>query len=164
MRCHVIQSLTIPRGIIDDHLIDPYLLPLRLTGDIYLTFIQEILPELLEVVPLEVRREMWFQHDGAPTHFTNVVSEYKDETFGNRWIGRRGSITWPPRSPDLTPMDFFLCGQSLVYGTPVDTQHDLVARIAVAAATIREMPRIFRRIQHNSQAVQNMQRSERPPL
>jgi hypothetical protein len=28
--------------------------------------------------------------------------------------------------------------QSLVYETPVETQHDFVARIAVAAGTIRE--------------------------
>jgi hypothetical protein len=40
------------RGIIDDHLIGPYLLPLRLTGDIYLTFLQETLPELLQALPL----------------------------------------------------------------------------------------------------------------
>jgi hypothetical protein len=39
--------------------------------------------------------------------------------------------------------------QSLVYETPVETQHDLVARIAVAAGTIREMPEIFQRVQHN---------------
>jgi hypothetical protein len=40
--------------------------------------------------------------------------------------------------------------QGLVYETVVETQHDLVARIAVAvAATIREMPGIFQRIQHN---------------
>jgi hypothetical protein len=52
-------------GIINDHLIGPYLLPLQLTGDIYLTFLQETLSELLEVVSLEVRCEMWFQHDGA---------------------------------------------------------------------------------------------------
>jgi hypothetical protein len=97
----VIQSLTIPRGIIDDHLIGPYLFPLRLTGDIYLTFLQETLPELLEVVPSEVRREMWFQHDGAPAHFTNIVREYLDEKFGNRWIGREGPITGPP--PPLLP-------------------------------------------------------------
>jgi hypothetical protein len=38
-------------GIINDHLIGPYLLPLQLTGDIYLTFLQEILSELLEVMP-----------------------------------------------------------------------------------------------------------------
>jgi hypothetical protein len=31
----------------------------------------------------------------------------------------------------------------------METQHDLVARIAVAAATIREMLGIFQIIQHN---------------
>jgi hypothetical protein len=60
-------------GIIDDHLIGPYLLTLRLTHDIYLTFLQETLPELLEMVPLEARHEMWFQHDGALAHCTNVI-------------------------------------------------------------------------------------------
>jgi hypothetical protein len=70
------------------------------------------------VVPLEVRREMWFQHDGAPAHFTNIVHEYLDEKFGNKWIGRGGPMTWPPRSPHLTQLDFFLWVymQSLVYG------------------------------------------------
>jgi hypothetical protein len=64
---------------IDDNLIGPYLLPLRLTGDIYLTFLQDTLPELLEMVPLEVRREMWFKHDGAPAHFTDIVCEYLEK-------------------------------------------------------------------------------------
>ncbi|PNF30951.1 hypothetical protein B7P43_G02051 [Cryptotermes secundus] len=41
----------------------------------------DTLPELLEMVPLEVCREMWFQHDVAPTHCTNVVREYLDETL-----------------------------------------------------------------------------------
>ena len=30
-----------------------------------------------------------------------------DQGLPNRWIGGRGSVEWPPRSPDLTPMDFF---------------------------------------------------------
>jgi hypothetical protein len=25
------------------------------------------------------------------------------------WTGRGGTIFWPPRSPDLTPLDFSLC-------------------------------------------------------
>jgi hypothetical protein len=135
---HVKQSLTIPRGIIYDHLIGPYLLPLRLTGDIYLTFLQETLPELLEVVPLEARYEMWFQHD--------VVCEYLVQTFGNRWIGRGGPITWPPHS--LTQLHWiFLWGymQSLMYKTAVGIQHDLVATIAAAAGTIQEMLGIFQK-------------------
>jgi hypothetical protein len=57
-----------------------------------------------------------------------------DETFGNRWIGHGSPITWTPHSPDLTP---------------VETKHELVARIAIVAGTIWEMPGIFQRVQHN---------------
>jgi hypothetical protein len=48
-------------------------------------------------------------------------------------------ITWPPRSPDLTPLDFFLWGymQSLVYEISVETQHVLVARIVTAAEKVK---------------------------
>lgn len=28
----------------------------------------------------------------------------------NRWIGRQGAIEWPPRSPDLTSLDYLLWG------------------------------------------------------
>jgi hypothetical protein len=95
---------------------------------------------------LEVCHETWFQHDGALAHFINVVCEYLDETFGNRWIGHGGPITWPPHSPDLTPLDFFLWGymQGVVYETPLERQHDIVARIAVAAATIQERQGSFK--------------------
>jgi hypothetical protein len=63
------------------------------------------------------------------------------------WTWRPNNL--PPPSFDLPPLDIFLCGymQSLVYESPVET-HDLVARVAVAAGIIREMP---------GQAVQNMQ-------
>jgi hypothetical protein len=89
----MLQCSVVDRWVQSDHvfLIHPYLLwPI---GDIYLTFLQENLPELLEVVPLEVRHEIWFQHDGVPAHCTEVVREYLDETFGNRWIGHGGPIT-----------------------------------------------------------------------
>ena len=54
--------------------------------------------------------ELWWQQDGAPAHYVLVVREWLDEWFPNMWIGRRGPIEWPPRSPDLTPPDFFLWG------------------------------------------------------
>jgi hypothetical protein len=63
----MLQHSTVDRW---DH---SYLLLLHLPGDIYLKFFQETLPELLEVVPLKVHCEMWFQHDGALAHFTNVI-------------------------------------------------------------------------------------------
>lgn len=27
--------------------------------------------------------------------------------FGDKWLGRNTDPRWPPRSPDLTPLDFF---------------------------------------------------------
>lgn len=50
---------------------------------------------------------MWFQHDGCPAHFSLVARQKLIEKFSNRWIGRGGSVVWPARSPDLTPLDFF---------------------------------------------------------
>ena len=54
--------------------------------------------------------EFFFQQDGAPPHFHRNVRTYLDEKMQNKWIGRRGPVEYPPRSPDLTPMDFFLWG------------------------------------------------------
>ena len=66
------------------------------------------------VVPQLTQRadfnEMLFMQDGAPPHYSLRVRAFLDQTFPQRWIGRRGSIKWSPRSPDLTPMDFFLWG------------------------------------------------------
>jgi len=75
----------------------------------YLNFLLNELPNLLEQVPLSVRKEMWLQQDGAPPHNSNVVKNFLKSQFPEKWIGTNGPISWPPRSPDLTPLDFF-CG------------------------------------------------------
>ena len=54
--------------------------------------------------------ELFFQQDGAPPHYALAVRDYLNQTFPQRWFGRRGSIEWPPLSPDLIPMDFFFWG------------------------------------------------------
>ena len=61
--------------------------------------------------------------------------------FGNRG----GPLGLPPRSPDLTPMDFFLLGEMkcLVYEIPLDTEEKLVAHVAAAAEVIFQSPGIF---------------------
>ncbi|CAF1680033.1 unnamed protein product, partial [Adineta ricciae] len=60
------------------------------------------------------------EQDGAPPHFAVDVRQYLDHQFPQRWIGRGGPIRWAPRSPDLTPLDFFLWGhlKNIVYKTP----------------------------------------------
>ncbi|GFX08071.1 transposable element Tcb1 transposase [Trichonephila clavipes] len=132
-------------GIVGDSLLGPYILPPRLDSHKYLVFLQEVLPELLTDVSAPIRRRMWFQQDGAPSHYARHVREHLDRTFPNRWIGRGGPVAWPPRSPDLSPQDFFLWGamKGLVYDTPVVSEMDLVARISIAAARIREMLGVF---------------------
>ncbi|GFW43500.1 hypothetical protein TNCV_4768531 [Trichonephila clavipes] len=39
--------------------------------------------------------------------------------------------------------------KSLVYGSPVDSDEALVARIAVVAGEIREMPGVFANVRHS---------------
>ncbi|XP_063971908.1 uncharacterized protein LOC135159795 [Diachasmimorpha longicaudata] len=48
--------------------------------------------------------------DGAPPHYHRDVRAYLDQNLSGQWIGRRGPIEFPARSPDLTPLDFFLWG------------------------------------------------------
>ena len=52
--------------------------------------------------------ELFFQQDGAPPHYALAVRDYLNQTFPQRLFGRRSSIEWPPRSPNLTPISF--CG------------------------------------------------------
>jgi hypothetical protein len=96
---------------------------------------------------------MWYQHDGAPAHYHANARQLLDEVFPNRWIGRGGPVAWPARSPDMTPLDFFLWGamKALVYETPVDSEEDLVARIAVASGDIAEIPNVFESVKHSLQ-------------
>jgi len=82
----------------------------------------------LEEVPLESRINMWFQQDGHPAHTaTKATKMLLNKKFGNHWIGLRGPHEWPPRSLDLTPLDFFLWGhlKQQVYATRLASVEDL---------------------------------------
>jgi len=52
---------------------------------------------------------------------TFVIFGFWKQHFANRWIGRDGPTPWPPQSPDITPLDFFLWGyvKDKVFSTPV---------------------------------------------
>lgn len=60
-----------------------------LTGELYRRFLQVEMPQLLEDVPMEVRREMWVQQDGAPPHFGGTA--FLNRQFPDRWISQRRS-------------------------------------------------------------------------
>jgi len=65
---------------------------------------------------------------------------FLDVTFPNRLIGRDGPTPWPPRSPDITTLDFFLWRyvKDKVFSITVPDITNLKARITDAFATISE--------------------------
>ena len=69
--------------------------------------------------------------DGAPPHRRRIVTDRLTELFGDRVITLNRAVEWPPRSPDLTPLDFFLWGylKSKVYQTPPENLDELELRI-----------------------------------
>ncbi|RLU25697.1 hypothetical protein DMN91_001854 [Ooceraea biroi] len=103
-------AINVWAGMIGDQVIGPYFLPPRLTGQLYAELLANQLPALLEDVPLDVRAELIFQHDGAPAHFSRQVRNLLDARFPDRWMGRGGPIIWPVRSPDLNVLDYFVWG------------------------------------------------------
>ena len=70
------------------------------------------------------------------------MRDYLNESFTNRWLGRGGPVAWPPRSPDLTPLDFYLWShmKTLVYESKVDSRAPLRDRNFAAAEHIRNHP------------------------
>ena len=67
-----------------------------------------------------------------------MARKWLTDTFGNRWIGRSGGLEWPPRSPDLTPPDFFLWGviKKAVYSTKPRSLEEMKERITNAFYSI----------------------------
>jgi hypothetical protein len=74
---------------------------------------------------------MWYMHDGAWTQFSRVLRDVLNDTYHGRWIGRGGFTAWPSRSPDLSPLYFYLWEHlnTLVYAVPVDNEAALHHRI-----------------------------------
>ena len=98
-------------------IIGPFFFDETVNGESYLNLLQEFVgPQITEMFGDD--GDIYFQQDGAPPHYHRDVRAYLDAVFPDTWIGRRGPTEYPARSPDLTPMDFFLWGylKDNVYG------------------------------------------------
>jgi hypothetical protein len=73
-------------------------------------------------------------------HLRNTDRVWLNEKFNDHWIGRGEPISWAPRSPDLTPLGFFLWGhiKTNVYKTRVQDINDLKTRIIEEIEVIRK--------------------------
>jgi len=132
-------------GVLGNKLIGPLVFDNNLTGNTYETLLRNELPGLLEDIPLMIRSQIYFQHDGAPPHYTRHVRDYLNESFPNRWLGHGGPVAWPLRSPDLTPLDYYLWGhmKTLVYETKVNSRAAMCDCIFGVAEHIHNHPDVI---------------------
>jgi hypothetical protein len=74
----------------------------------------------------------------TPPYFCHHVRNHLDREMAGRWIGRGGPIAWIPRSPDLTPLNFFLCDyvKNIVYQVKINDLQHLKALIRDTVATV----------------------------
>ncbi|GFW77070.1 uncharacterized protein TNCV_2725001 [Trichonephila clavipes] len=72
-------------------------------------------------------------------HVTRATIDLLKDTFGDRLISRFGPVNWPPRSCDLTPLDYILWGyvKSFVYADKPQTLDHLEDNIRRVIADIR---------------------------
>ncbi|GFY10867.1 putative DD41D transposase [Trichonephila clavipes] len=109
-------------------------------GDRYRAMITNFfIPELNNIMNNHDVQELWFQQDGATCHTARATIDLLKDTFGDRLISRFGPVNWPPRSCDLTPLDYFLWGfvKSFVYADKPQTLDHLQENIRRVIADIR---------------------------
>ncbi|GFS72726.1 transposable element Tc3 transposase [Trichonephila clavipes] len=94
-------------------------------------------------------QELWFQQDGATCHTARAAIDLLKDTFGDRLISRFGPVNWPPRSCDLTPLDYFLWGyvKPLVCADKPQTLDHLEDNIRRVIADIR--PQMLEKVIEN---------------
>ena len=122
-------------GIMHDKIIGPFFFAEKsITAQIYLNVLTEYVSLQLE----QYQPQVIFQRGSAPPHWGHEVCQCLNETFPDRWIGCDGPIPWPPRSSDITPLDFLLWGyvKDIIYRTKVRDINDLQHRIIEAIDTV----------------------------
>ncbi|GFX67204.1 putative DD41D transposase [Trichonephila clavipes] len=94
-------------------------------------------------------QELWFQQDGAICHTACATIDLLKDTFGDRLISRFGPVNWPPRSCDLTPLDYFLLSyvKSLVYADKPQTLDHFEDNTRLVIADIR--PQMLEKVIEN---------------
>ncbi|KAJ8946092.1 hypothetical protein NQ318_010389 [Aromia moschata] len=120
-------------GILGNNILGAVELPSNLNSVNYLDFLRNGLQDLLDDVPLQDRVNMWFMQNGAAQHYELIVRQWLEENYPERWFGWfvEAPQFWPPRSPDLNPLDFYLWRElkQSVYSRQVLNIDDLHERV-----------------------------------
>lgn len=130
------EKLMVWCGIWGDRIVGPFFIEGNLNAMVYLDMLKNDI--IMSILDESGDFPAFFQQDGAPPHYGTEVRQWLDQQFPGHWIGRRGPVEWPPRSPDLTPMDFYLWGhlKSIVYQQNIRNVDHLKRRITLACQQI----------------------------
>ncbi|MGH9701722.1 MAG: hypothetical protein ACRD52_19985, partial [Candidatus Acidiferrales bacterium] len=124
------SSIHVWCGIINNNILGPIFYNGTLNGQRYHQFLQNEIENFLDELPLEEYRNLIWQQDGAPPHAVRDVVQFLNQRH-HEWIGRNGTISWPPNSPDLSLLDTFLWGhlKNVVYQQRNENIEEIMAKI-----------------------------------
>jgi hypothetical protein len=115
-----------------DRVVGPFMfVENTITGDSCLDILEDYAFPQIDNIEREKGVSVIFQQAAAPPHYSLSVREALNNRFPGGWIGRNGSVLWPPRSPDIKPMDFFFWSylKNIVYAEKIRDMHHLKERI-----------------------------------
>ena len=123
----------------------------RIVGPIFFTetvtaerYCNEIIASFVNELTDDEKTTAYFQQDGATAHTANSSLRCLGEIFQTRIISKG---IWPPRSPDLSVLDFYLWGavKQKVYRSKPQDLHELrdSIRQQIAAISLEEIHRVF---------------------
>ncbi|KAF0711882.1 DUF4817 domain-containing protein [Aphis craccivora] len=93
-------------GIVGPYFFEEGGVTVTVTSNRYCEMLENFLrPKIKEYENNDV---FWFQQDGATAHTARCSRAVLQKMFPGRLISLRENITWPPRSSDLNPCDYFL--------------------------------------------------------
>ena len=104
------QRVTVWCGFWSGDIIGPFIFEneqgaaVTVSGERYRAMFDEFLFPKIKVDDMD---DIWFQQDGAICHTANVIIDLLRTVFENRIISRNSDVNWPPRSYDLTRLDYF---------------------------------------------------------
>ena len=105
-------KVTVWCGITSSRVLGPYFFEddtgsaVTVTKERYVEMLEHFFPEDSH----EICSETFFQQDGATPHTAKLSMDWLRERFPERLISSKSDFPWPPRSPDLNPLDFFFWG------------------------------------------------------
>lgn len=103
-----------------------------------------ILSQFIDEIHDDELQHGFFQQDGATAHTARETIRYLQEFYDDRIISQN---LWPPRSPDLTPLDFYLFGnlKNKIFKNRLHNLNELQEAIVqeISNITQDELQRVF---------------------